>query len=94
MPAAINAFLKEDSLEDSARVHLRILQAYENDFGKYAKVSQDKYLHSIFRKAPLYIAQVLKYAPLDPDAKAKDLKTVISTTVFLNVINRKGYYLF
>lgn len=77
MPAAINAFLSYDSLQESSRVHLRILQAYESDFGKYAKISQHKYLASIFRKAPSLIAQVLKYSRLDPDAKSKDLKPAL-----------------
>jgi predicted AAA+ superfamily ATPase len=91
MPAAINAFLKEDYLQDSTRVHARILQAYENDFGKYAKVSQHKYLQSIFKKAPSYIAQVLKYARLDPEAKTKDLKLALDALCHTQLLQKIFY---
>lgn len=88
MPAAIKAYIQEDSLQEAVRVHSRILQAYENDFGKYAKVSQYKYLQSIFRKAPTLISQVLKYSRLDPDAKAKDLKLALEALCHTQLLQK------
>jgi len=77
MPAAIEASLSQDSLLESQRVHNRISQAYESDFGKYAKHTQHKYLQIVFQKAPALIAQVLKYKHIDPESRSRDLKPAI-----------------
>lgn len=91
MPAAINASKEASSLLETSRVHSRILQAYENDFGKYAKVTQHKYLQSIFRKAPSLIAQVIKYSKLDPEARARELKPALDLLCHTQLL-QKIYY--
>jgi len=77
MPAAVNAYLETSSLLESQKVHSRILQAYQSDFGKYAKHTQHKYLEMVFNKAPALISQTLKYTSIDPDARSRDLKPAI-----------------
>lgn len=91
MPAAINASREEASLLEASKVHNRILQAYENDFGKYAKVTQHKYLQSIFRKAPALIAEVIKYSRLDPDARSRELKQALELLCHTQLL-QKVYY--
>ena len=68
MPAAVSASLQENSLLECQRVHYRILQAYESDFGKYAKEIQHKYLRLVFQRAPALVGKILKYQEIDPEA--------------------------
>ncbi len=77
MPAAVKASLQEETLFETQRVHTRILQAYENDFGKYAKHTQLQHLHTIFQKAPALVSKVLKYTHIDREARSRDLKPAI-----------------
>ncbi len=77
MPAAIQSSIEEKTLLEAQRVHRRILQAYESDFGKYAKKTQHKYLELIFQKAPTLITQVLKYSRIDNDVRSRDLKPAL-----------------
>lgn len=77
MPFAITTSLNNDSLLECQRVHERILQAYTNDFGKYAKNTQHKYLQTIFQRSPALVGQILKYTRLDPDARSRDLKPAL-----------------
>lgn len=77
MPAAVVASLNRESLLDSQRVHYRILQAYESDFGKYAKQTQHKYLQTIFQKAPALVGQVLKYHRLSEEIRSRELKPAL-----------------
>lgn len=77
MPSAIQTTLKEDSFLEAQRVHSRILQAYESDFGKYARHTQHKYLQLIFQKAPSLVGQILKYSRIDEEIRSRDLKPAL-----------------
>lgn len=77
MPSAVAAELNTHSMLESQRIHHLILQAYENDFGKYASQIQHKYLRLIFQKAPALIGHYLKYATLDPEVRSRDLKPAV-----------------
>ncbi|MBA3238265.1 MAG: ATP-binding protein [Parachlamydiaceae bacterium] len=77
MPAAVKASLIKTSFFDSQRIHHLILQAYENDFGKYAKHTQHKYLQIIFQKAPAVVGQILKYRRIDEEIRSRELKPAL-----------------
>lgn len=88
MPAAIQVSNEENSLIEATRVHSRILQAYENDFGKYSKISQHRYLQSIFRRSPSFVCQILKYSKLDPDARSRDLKPALELLCYTQLLQK------
>jgi predicted AAA+ superfamily ATPase len=88
MPSAISASLKQDSLLDTQRIHSRILQAYESDFGKYAKHTQHKYLHAIFQKAPAQIAQILKYKNIDGEIRSRELKPALDLLCYSGILQK------
>lgn len=88
MPAAVQASLENGSLLESQRVHYRILQAYESDFGKYAKVLQHKFLQTIFQKAPVLIGQIIKYSRIDGEARSRDLKPALDLLSHAGILQR------
>ncbi|MBM3894702.1 ATP-binding protein [Candidatus Dependentiae bacterium] len=51
MPEAINAWFKTTSLQTVSTIHHSLLDAYQQDFGKYAKKHQIKYLEILFQHA-------------------------------------------
>jgi len=88
MPAAIKESLKEESLLETQRVHHRILQAYESDFGKYGKHTQHKYLRLIFQKAPALVSQVLKFKRIDEEIRARELKPALELLCHAGLLQR------
>lgn len=88
MPAAIQVSLNNPSFFESQRVHHRILQAYESDFGKYAKSTQHKYLQMIFQKTPALIGQILKYRRIDEEIRSRELKPALDLLVHAGLIQR------
>ncbi len=88
MPSAVKASLQESSLLEPQRIHHRILQAYESDFGKYAKRTQHKYLQMIFQKAPAMVAQVLKYSRLDGETRSRELKPALDLICHAGLLQR------
>ena len=88
MPSAIEAELESQSLLECQRIHQRILQAYESDFGKYARLTQHKYLQTIFQRAPACVGEVLKYSKLDRESRSRDLKQALDLLVHAGMILR------
>lgn len=77
MPAVLEAFLQEGSYQRAQDIQTDLLATFRNDFGKYAKTSQHKYLQILFEKAPGLIAQWFKYSKVDPEMQARDLKRAL-----------------
>jgi uncharacterized protein len=88
MPSAINTSLNLPSLLESQRVHYRILQAYENDFGKYAKYTQHKYMQLIFQKTPALVGQIMKYRRIDEEVRSRELKPAMELLCHSGLIQR------
>lgn len=61
-----------------------ILDVYSNDFGKYAKYSQLKYLRILFERTPYLVGEHFKYSKIDPDVDARALRAAI------DLLNRSG----
>lgn len=77
MPAVISAYIKTKSLLQMQDVQSDILFTYRNDFGKYAKKTQHKYLSLLFEKAPGLIGTWFKYKNIDPDVQGRDIKSAL-----------------
>jgi uncharacterized protein len=88
MPAAVKASLNDSSLLGSQRIHYRILQAYESDFGKYAKHTLHKYLQIVFQKAPALVGQILKYRRIDEEIRSRELKPALELLCHAGLIQR------
>lgn len=77
MPAVLNEYLSGNDLMNCQRIQTLLLQTYRSDFGKYAKISQHKYLQKVFDIAPRMIGQRIKYSNIDPDTRSRDLKNAL-----------------
>lgn len=54
-----------------------LLNSYRQDFGKYAKHSQIKYLQRVFEKAPNMVGDHFKYSKVDPDIRSLHIKSAL-----------------
>lgn len=62
MPEAVNAWLHNKTSRDAKTVHMDLIYAYEQDFGKYAKKNQIKYLNLLFSKITEQISNKFMYS--------------------------------
>ncbi len=79
MPAAVMAFLKTRSYLEVKYVQKGLWEAFESDFGKYAKKSQHRHLKKIFEEVPRLLGDHVKYSRIDPELPnpARDMKLAI-----------------
>lgn len=79
MPAAIVAYLKTQSFLEVKYAQKALWDAFESDFGKYAKKSQHRHLKKIFEEVPRLLGDHIKYSRIDPELPnpARDMKQAI-----------------
>jgi uncharacterized protein len=89
MPASVMAFLKTHSLLEVKYAQKALWDAYESDFGKYAKNTQHRYLKRIFEEGPKLIGDHVKYNRIDPDLPnpARSMKQAIELLKLAGLIN-------
>lgn len=93
MPAAINAWRNASNSREVKVVHSELIFAYEQDFGKYAKKQQIKYLHLIFLKAIEQLSNKFMYARVGEYQKrelAPALELIERAGILYKVINSSG----
>ena len=86
MPAVLKEYLSSHDLMNCQRIQTGILQTYRSDFGKYAKISQHKYLQKVFDAAPRLVGQRIKYSNIDVDSRSTDLKNALNLLVLAGIV--------
>lgn len=86
MPAVLNEYLFSSDLMNCQRIQTSLLQTYRSDFGKYARISQHKYLQRVFDAAPRIMGQRVKYSNIDPDTRSRDLKNALNLLFLAGVV--------
>ena len=87
MPGAIAKYRATNSLQDCQNYLMTLINLYRADMAKYATKTQYRYLQILFDRAPESIGLRFKYAFIDPDAKSRDLQTVLDQLSWAGLLN-------
>jgi predicted AAA+ superfamily ATPase len=88
MPAAVKAMAEDRDVEACRRVHLSILQTYRQDFAKYAPRIKADIAERLFLRAPGLVGGRLKFAAIDPDHRASEVRPAVEAVEKAGVIRR------
>lgn len=86
MPAVLSHYLSNGSLKECQDIQSALLATYRNDFGKYAKYTQHKYLQLMFDKAPGLVAERFKFSKVDPDIASREIGKALDKLVDAGLI--------
>ncbi|MBN1684233.1 MAG: ATP-binding protein [Gammaproteobacteria bacterium] len=78
MPAAVDSWVKNQSLLQINEIHQNILATYRDDFSKYAKRIPVERLDEILRAIPLLIGKKFKYSFVNKDIRFEPLKKALN----------------
>lgn len=78
MPEAVQAYIETENFQESQYKQTILLNTYRNDFGKYAKKTDHKYLQKVFDQVPALLGQQIKYSKIEPHMRSRDLKEAIT----------------
>lgn len=88
MPEVIGAWIKHEDLNRCGEVLDMIVTAYRQDFGKYAKRHQIKYVDLVFSEVPSKTGRKFKYDALPGTWKARELSPALDLLCKASVVHR------
>jgi len=88
MPRAVQLWKETKDPLNAARVHSTILDAYRQDFGKYAKSLQVKYVELIFNYIPVQLGRKFKYSLIEGEYRKRELAPALDLLVTAGVAHK------
>lgn len=86
MPAVIDEYRASKSWLNSQREQSIILNTYRDDFGKYTKDSQLKYLQNLFDKAPGLIGENFQYSKVDSHTDPRQIRMSLEKLSYAGLV--------
>jgi predicted AAA+ superfamily ATPase len=77
MPKVVHEWLLKQNLLSCTTILDDIKNAYEQDFSKYAKKNQIKYVELLFKNIPRLICRPFRYANIESDYKKRELEPAL-----------------
>ncbi len=74
MPAVVDEYCKTGDILKCTHIQRSILDTYIDDFAKYSKKNQHRYLKKIAEAVPAMVGQKFVYARVDDSIKSRELK--------------------
>ena len=88
MPEVVQMYIIDGNFKKCMEIQSDILQTYKNDFNKYAKNHQIKYLEKVFSSIPLQTGNKFKFVSVSREHKSKDLLEALDMLCMAGVASR------
>ncbi|EKD72455.1 MAG: hypothetical protein ACD_45C00673G0001 [uncultured bacterium] len=88
MPKAVNAWVEMRDLNKIQKILSDITNSYEQDFEKYAKKNQLKYVELIYKKVPTLISQAFKYSQIESSYQKRELAPALDLLAKGNILHK------
>lgn len=88
MPEAIAKWIETKSPLESFKVHHQLVDTYRQDFQKYAKKHQVKYLETLFNEIPHHVGKQFKYSEIHGEYKKRELAPCLDLLCLANVVHK------
>ena len=91
MPRAVQLWKDTKSPLSSARIHTTILDAYRQDFEKYARKMQIRYVELLFKYIPVQLGRKFKYSIIEGEFRKRELSPALELLVTAGVAHKVFY---
>ncbi|MBA3722232.1 MAG: ATP-binding protein [Parachlamydiaceae bacterium] len=91
MPEAVAKWILTKSPLESFKVHHQLIDTYRQDFQKYAKKHEIKYLDALFNEIPRHIGRQFKYSEIHGEYKKRELAPCLDLLCLANVVHKIHY---
>jgi predicted AAA+ superfamily ATPase len=88
MPEAIKCWRSSQDLAQCSKVHHLLVDSYREDFTKYARESQLKYVELLFSQAPLELGKKFKYTNIPGEYRKRELAPCLDLLFKAGVLHR------
>jgi len=91
MPYALQEWIDTQDARACARAHTTILDSYRQDFGKYARTAQIKYVELIFNQIPAQLGHKFKYSLVEGEYRKRELAPALDLLVTAGIAHKVFY---
>ncbi len=91
MPKSVQAWADYHKPLEISKVHARILDMYQQDFEKYARTHQIKYVTKIFEQIPKQLGQKFKYSLVDGEYRKRELAPALDLLITAGIAKKVHY---
>ncbi|NGX34379.1 MAG: hypothetical protein K1060chlam1_00732 [Candidatus Anoxychlamydiales bacterium] len=88
MPEAVVKWIDSDTSKSSFEVHHQLVESYRQDFQKYAKKHQIKYLEQLFKQIPKMVGKQFQYHKIHGEYRKRELVPCLDLLCNANVIHK------
>ncbi len=88
MPKAVQIWTERQDIIKTTQVLSRVNNVYQDDFEKYAKKHQIKYVDLLYQQLPQLIAQRFKYSSLATDYRKRELAPAMDLLENAGIVHR------
>jgi len=88
MPETIAVWLETKNLSKTDEIHQLLLQNYKHDFGKYGRHVNFRLLEKVFTKAPATVGNKFKYAEIDREVNARDIRKSLNLLIKAHILHK------
>lgn len=87
MPEVVSEFLLTKRFQACQSLQEGLLLTYRDDFGKYAKHSQHRYLQIFFERAPTLVGEDFNFSKIDLNLRARELRPALECLMMAGLIH-------
>ena len=88
MPEAAACFVESSDLKKCFKIHRSIIDTYRQDFNKYAKKYQLKYVELLFNSIPALLGKKFKYSHIPGEYRARELRPSLELLDKADILHR------
>lgn len=88
MPEVVSEWAETKDPQRCFEVQKQLIETYQQDFPKYARLHQIKYVDILFNQIPHFIGQQFKYSSIHGEYKKRELSPCLSLLKHANVVHQ------
>ncbi len=81
MPEAVSAWANSGDFFHCMEIHQTLIETYRQDFTKYSRKQQKKYVEMVFNSIPRLTGKKFVYSSISPDIRSRDLRPALELLV-------------
>lgn len=91
MPQVVEQWRETKDPLNCGKIHSMLLDFYRQDFGKYARTKQIKYVESVFEHVPIQLGKKFKYSLIEGEYRKRELSPALDLLVTAGVAHKVLY---
>lgn len=88
MPEAIKCFIETSDINKCYKIHKSIVETYRQDFNKFAKKYQLKYVELLFETIPTILCEKFKYSKIPGEYRKRDLNPSLDLLIKAGIVKK------